>query len=92
MPEARIAPITDTPIVPPMVRKNWAALVAAPRWRLGTPFCTTSDEVLDQQAEPEAGDDHRHGGVHARPEPASSVESSRKPAPMTTGPAISAQR
>ena len=91
MPEARIEPITDTPIVPPMVRKNWAALVAAPRWRLGTPFCTASERFWISRPSPRPVTIIATVACSAA-EPTPMVASSRKPAPMTTGPATSAQR
>ena len=59
-PAARIAPITVTPIVPPIERKNWVALVAAPSERAGDGVLDHEHQVLEQQAEPEAKHDRRH--------------------------------
>ena len=38
----RIEPMTETPIVPPRLRKNVTALVATPRFFTSVVFCTTS--------------------------------------------------
>ena len=83
--------MTDTPIVPPIERKNCAALVAAPRWRLGTPFWTASERFWISRPSPRPVTTIA-AVASARPEPTFIDASSTKPAPMTTGPAISAQR
>jgi hypothetical protein len=90
-PALRIAPITDTPIVPPIERENCTALVAAPRWRVGTPFWTTSARFCSSRPRPSPVTTIATVACE-RGDPAVMVASRTKPAPMITGPAISAHR
>ena len=48
----RMVPITATPTVPPMVRKNWVEAVATPRRFHGTAFCTARIKAVLERPSP----------------------------------------
>ncbi len=81
----------ETPTVPPIERENCAALVAAPMWRLGTTFCTTSARFWISRPSPRP-ETTIATVANTRVEPASSMLSSANPAPITIGPDTSAHR
>ena len=79
------APSTETPIEPPIERKNATTELAAPMSRWAVLFCTDEHEVLHGRAEAEA--EHRHEDADAdQARPASMVLSSDRPTMTSTMP------
>ena len=85
------APMTLTPIVPPVVRKNWMPLVAMPSSRLGTSFWTTSSRFCMTSPSPSPSRTIASVAV-PREEPAVERAEQAKPTAITTGPETIAQR